>query len=73
MGKQREEQYDGPERRTLVLTEEQLEAITERAVEKVLDRFHQEVGKVAIRVILYLVGAGGMLIAGWLGLEKVVK
>lgn len=69
-----QDNYHGPDRRsTIVLSEEQLDAIAERAVEKVLDRFHQEVGKVAVRAILYVLGMVGITVLGWLGLEKLIK
>lgn len=66
-----EEDYSGPERRnTIILTEEQIDAIAERAASKVLERFHLEVGKLTVRAVLYILGAACVVFAGWLGLEK---
>lgn len=69
-----EREYEGPERRaTIILTEDQLDAVAERAAAKVLEKFHLEVGKLTVRAVMYLLGAAGIALAGWLGLEKIVK
>lgn len=54
-----------------VLTEEQIDQIAERAAARVLDKFHLEVGKIAVRSLLYFLGAAGIALAGWFGLEKI--
>lgn len=64
----------GEERRKnirLALSEEQLEAIAERAAELTLktfyEDFYQQVGQVIIRSILYVCGAAVTALAIWLG------
>jgi hypothetical protein len=63
-----EEQRRNPR---LVLSEEQLEAIAERAAELALKTFYADfyaqVGKVTIRSILYICGATFTALALWLG------
>lgn len=55
----------------LVLSEEQLESIAERAAELALktfyEDFYQQVGQVTIRSILYVCGAAFTALAIWLG------
>lgn len=64
----------GEERRKnirLVLSEEQLESIAERAAELALktfyEDFYQQVGKVTVRSVLYVCGATFTALAVWLG------
>lgn len=69
-----EREYEGPERRaTIILTEDQLDAVAERAAAKVLEKFHLEVGKLTVRAVMYIFGAACIALAGWLGLEKIIK
>lgn len=53
--------YCGPERRRMPLSEEQIEAIAERAADKAMSKLtghiYQEVGKNVISKLLYIVGA----------------
>lgn len=80
MSNEREEvsnAYEGHERRsggtTIILTEEQLDTIAERAAAKVLEKFQLEVGKLTIRGFLYLCGAAGLALAAYLHLGEKVK
>jgi hypothetical protein len=54
-----------------VLSEEQLEAIAERAAELALETFYSDfyaqVGKVTVRSVLYICGAAFTALAIWLG------
>lgn len=69
-----EENYGGEERRqAIVLSEEQLEAIAERAAQKVLQQFQLEVGRLTIRGALYLIGALCLAGLAYLGLTQKVK
>ena len=53
--------YEGPERRAIAwLTEEQLEAIAERAAEKALEKVYAQVGKSVISKVLWVVGSGAI-------------
>lgn len=53
--------YDGPERRaSYPLTEEQLEAIAERAAAKALEKVYASIGKSVISKFLWLVGSAAL-------------
>lgn len=58
-------------RARVVLTEDELEEIAERAAQRALalfyEDFYYEVGKVTIRSILYVGGAAFVALAAWLG------
>ena len=59
--------YDGQERRASPhLTEEQIEAIAERAATKALERVYAQIGKSVVQKFLFLVGAAVVAIAAWL-------
>ena len=59
--------YQGPERRaSSPLTEEQLEAIAERAAEKALEKVYASIGKSIVQKFLWLVGAAALALAAWM-------
>lgn len=59
--------YQGPERRaSFPLTEEQLEAIAERAAEKALEKVYASIGKSIVQKFLWLVGAAALALAAWM-------
>lgn len=69
-------QYSGPERRKMPLSEEQIESIAERAAEKAMEKLtghiYQEVGKSVISKLFYLVGACALGIWLWLKSKNLV-
>lgn len=62
--------YEGPERRKMPLSEEQIETIAERAAEKAVEKLtrhiYQEVGKNVVSKMFYLVGACAVGVCFWL-------
>lgn len=52
------------------LSDEELEAIARRAAEIVQDNFTLQVGKIAIRVVIYLGGLFGLAVIAWLGVQE---
>ena len=52
--------YQGSERRANPLTEEQLEAIAERAAEKALAKVYAEVGRNLVAKLFWIVGAAAI-------------
>lgn len=65
------EGYNGEERRrTILLSEEQLDAIAERAAKKVLQHFHIEVGKVTVRAGIYVLGSVCLALLAYIGFNK---
>jgi hypothetical protein len=64
-GKGKMSEYYGKERRThVVLTEEQEESIAERAVDKIWEALHIQIGKVVFRAML--LGGGAALLTFFL-------
>lgn len=61
-------EYQGPERRaaTLPLTEEQLDAIAERAADRALEKVYAQIGKSVVTKLLWLVGASALALAAYL-------
>jgi putative NADH-flavin reductase len=60
-------EYQGPERRAAFpLTEEQLEAIAERAAERALEKVYASIGKSVVQKILWVVGAASLAIFAWM-------
>lgn len=68
--------YDGPERRRMPLSEEQIEAIAEkaadRAVKKLTDQVYREVGRGVISKFVWLVGAASIGVALWLNAKGII-
>lgn len=63
MHKHKEDNYDGEERRkSPQLTDEQLEQVAD----KVVERFHLYIGKAVIRAILYIIGPAAVLGYLWI-------
>jgi hypothetical protein len=52
------------------LSEDEFEAIAERTAEIVWEKFEMSVGRTTIRLVLYALGAGGLVLLGWLGLNR---
>lgn len=60
--------YAGPERRQVAtLTDEQMEAIAEKAAEKALEKVYAGVGRSVATKLLWILGAGALWIVWWLG------
>jgi len=49
------------------LTEEEIEAIAEKAAEKAVERFYLEIGKQTVKKALMVIGAGVIFLLIWLG------
>lgn len=61
------DEYDGEERRQYPqLSNEQIEAIAERAAEVALEKVYTSIGKSVVSKFLWLVGAGALAVAAWL-------
>jgi hypothetical protein len=59
--------YEGPERRTApVLTEEQIDAIAERAAERALAKVYEQIGRSVVTKILWVLGAAALALAAWM-------
>lgn len=58
--------YEGPERRSGTLTDEQIEQIAERAAEKALEKVYAQIGKSIVHKFLWLVGAASLAVLAWL-------
>jgi hypothetical protein len=59
--------WPGTERRQFhPLSEEQMDAIAERAAKKAIDLVYQEVGRSVIKKILWVVGIGTVALLTWL-------
>lgn len=69
-------EYNGPERRRMPLSEEQIEAIAEkaadRAVKKLTDQVYREVGRGVISKFVWLVGAASIGVALWLNAKGII-
>jgi len=64
-------EYQGPERRANPLTEEQIEAIAERAAEKALEKVYASIGRSVVTRLLWLVGAASLAVFAYFkGLGK---
>ena len=70
-----ETEYAGPERRQSMprLSDEQMEAIADRAYEKATERIYTEIGKGVVKAAVYLIGAGLLTLAAWLGLSEKIR
>lgn len=55
------------------LTDEQLEALAERAAEKALAKVYEEVGRSTVRLGLWILGAGVVALLTWLGATGKLK
>lgn len=58
--------YEGPERRAGI-SEEQLEAIAERAAERALAKVYESIGRSVVKKMLWVLGAACLAILAWLG------
>ena len=60
-------QWKGEERRAYPnLSDEQIEAIAERAAEVALERVYTQIGKSVVSKILWIFGAAGLAVAAWM-------
>lgn len=48
--------YDGPERRQFAISDQDMEAIAERAAERALEKVYQEVGKAVLKKVAWMIG-----------------
>lgn len=64
-------QYSHEDR--IIQLEQERRAIVDDTADELLKLFYQQVGKVTFRVILYLAGTGGVLLAGYLAATGQVK
>ena len=55
------------------ISDAEVEAIAKRAACIVEDNFTLQIGKIAIRVFLYIFGASGAAVLAWLGLAGHIK
>jgi hypothetical protein len=58
--------YEGKERRSSQLSDEQIELIAERAAEKALEKVYSQIGKSVVQKVLWLVGAGALALFAFL-------
>lgn len=59
--------YTGEERRkTVELSDDQIERIAERAAEVALSKVYQQIGKSVVQKILWVVGAASLALFAWL-------
>lgn len=67
-------EYDGPERRhPTVLTDEQMDAIAEKAAAKALEKVYAEVGKSIVHKLLWIVGVAAVGLVMFLSGKGVIK
>lgn len=60
-------------RATPHLTQEQIEAIAERAAEVALERVYTQIGKSIVSKFLWICGAAGLAVAAWLNGHGLIK
>ena len=58
--------YEGPERRTMPLSDDQIEAIAERAAERALEKVYESIGRSVVKKALWVIGAGTLALTAWL-------
>ena len=59
--------YAGEERRkSPSLSDEEIEAIAERAAEKAIERVYTQIGKSVVTKFIWLCGAAGLALYAWL-------
>lgn len=54
------------EKRSPVISEEQFEAIAERAAERALAKVYEQIGRSIVTKILWVVGAAALAVAAWM-------
>jgi hypothetical protein len=62
--------YKGPQH---PLTEEQIEAISERAADKALAKVYENIGRSIVNKAMWIVGAGVLALLAWLGGKGLLK
>lgn len=55
------------------LTEDEINAIAERAAERALEKVYSDVGKSAVKFVLWVVGAGVLALLAYLGATGKLK
>ena len=59
--------YQGEERRkTVELSDDQIERIAERAAEVALSKVYQQIGKSVVQKILWVIGAASLAFFAWM-------
>lgn len=59
--------YTGEERRkTVELSDDQIERIAERAAEVALSKVYQQIGKSVVQKILWVIGAASLALFAWM-------
>ena len=58
--------WQGEERRHTTLTEDQMDAIAERAAEKAIQKVYEVVGKSIVHKFFWFVGAATLAILAWM-------
>lgn len=67
-------EYEGPERRhPAVLTDEQMDAIAEKAAAKALEKVYAEVGKSIVHKLMWFVGVAAVGIVMFLSGKGIIK
>ena len=65
--------YDGQERRRKSISDEEFEAIANRAAEKALEKVYAEVGKGVLKKLLWLIGAATLAAIAFLSAKGYIK
>ena len=58
--------YEGPERRSMPLSDDQIDAIAERAADRALAKVYEQIGRSVVKKVLWVIGAGALAVAAWL-------
>lgn len=61
------ERYEGPERRSAPISDEQMDAIAERAADRALAKVYEQIGRSVVKKALWVIGAGTLALLAWLG------
>lgn len=65
-------EYEGPERRHLAtLTDDQMDAIAEKAAEKALQKVYAEVGRSIVQKLFWGVGVAAVAVLMWMGAKGI--
>lgn len=68
------QEYSGNERRRSPhLTEDQIDAIAERAAEVALEKVYTHIGRSVVSKFLWLVGAATLAVAAWMNGAGILK
>jgi hypothetical protein len=64
--------YYGPERRAHALTDEEMDAIAEKAAQKALQKVYAEVGKGILNKVAWVLGSATIAVLLWLGGKGII-